>query len=69
MVNEGNPNNIEDLNNYLLRAISAYDSSPDGRHFDVPMDDRIVDLPVTLRQLRILKSSVELLLEMRKNEQ
>lgn len=55
--------NLEDLNNYLLRVISIYDSKTDGRHFDVPMEDQIIDVPITLRQLRLIQSSIEYRME------
>ena len=61
---------LEGLNKQMLRAISAYDAYhyTDGRHHDVPMEDRICEFPVTLKQLRLLQSSLELRLEAMENE-
>jgi len=47
------------LNDYFLRVISAHNSDIDGRHFDIPLEDRQIDICVTLAQLRLLQSSIE----------
>jgi hypothetical protein len=61
---------LEALNRQLLRAISAYGDRhyTYGRCRDVPMEDRNCDLSVTLRQLRLLQSSLEWRLEAMENE-
>lgn len=56
------------LNNYLLRAIAAYDSRLDGRYLDVSMEDRSVEIAFTIRELKLLQSSLEWRMYSKENE-